>query len=49
MAYLEQTYEDDIHPIDIVESLANTNDWDFDRIAEIRSPWRSKANGAPIL
>jgi hypothetical protein len=47
MAYLEQTYEDDIHPIDIVESLANTNDWDFDRIAEdqiamaIEGQWRT--------
>lgn len=47
MALLEQAIEDDIHPIDIVESLASTNDWDFDRIAEnqiamaIEGQWRT--------
>ena len=47
MALLEQSYEDDIHPIDIVQSLANTNDWDFDRIADdqiamaIEGQWRT--------
>ena len=34
MALLEQYLEDDIHPIDIVEHLAERHDWDFDRIAD---------------
>jgi len=37
----------EIHPIDIVESLAETRDWDFDRIADdqiamvVEGSWRS--------
>ena len=26
---------EDLHPIDIVESLAEERDWDFDRIADV--------------
>ena len=39
--------EDEIHPIDIVESLATHNEWDFDRIAEdqiamaVEGQWRT--------
>ena len=32
MALSEQYLEDDLHPIDIVEHIADHNDWDFDRI-----------------
>lgn len=47
MALSEQLLEDDIHPIDIVESLAATHDWDFDRIADdqiamaVEGQWRT--------
>ena len=34
MALSEQFIEDEIHPIDIAESLAEHHDWDFDRIAD---------------
>ncbi|QDL91403.1 diacylglyceryl transferase [Paroceanicella profunda] len=40
-------FTDDIHPIDIVETLAAHHDWDFDRVAEdqiamsIEGSWRS--------
>ena len=34
MALSEQFIEDETHPIDIVESLAEHRDWDFDRIAD---------------
>jgi hypothetical protein len=41
------SFSEDIHPIDIVESLAEERDWEFDRIAEdqiamaIDGTWRS--------
>ena len=47
MALSEQYIEDDIHPIDIVEHLANHHDWDFDRISEeqiamaVEGQWRT--------
>lgn len=48
MTTLEQyLHTDDIHPIDIVESLAEHHDWDFDRIAEdqiamsVAGSWRT--------
>ena len=47
MALTEQYLTDDIHPIDIVEHLAETHDWDFDRIAEdqiamaVEGQWRT--------
>ena len=34
MALSEQLLDDDIHPIDLVESVAEYNEWDFDRIAD---------------
>ena len=50
MAQTESSYfTDDIHPIDIVESVATDHDWDFDRLAEdqiamaIEGQWRSYA------
>ena len=47
MALSEHGLEDDIHPIDIVEHLATSHDWDFDRIGEdqiamaIEGSWRT--------
>lgn len=47
MALSEQYLEDDIHPIDIVEHLAEHNEWDFDRIADdqiamaVEGQWRT--------
>lgn len=40
-------YSEDLHPIDIVETLAEHRDWDFDRVAEdqiamaVEGAWRS--------
>ena len=34
MALSEHILEDDIHPIDIVEHLAEHHDWDFDRVGD---------------
>lgn len=47
MALSEHILEDDIHPIDIVETLAAHHDWDFDRIADdqiamaVEGQWRT--------
>lgn len=47
MALSEQFLSDDIHPIDIVEHLAEHHDWDFDRIADdqiamaVEGQWRT--------
>ena len=47
MASLEQYIEDDIHPIDLVEHLAEHHDWDFDRIHDdqiamaVEGQWRT--------
>ncbi|PWE33349.1 diacylglyceryl transferase [Maritimibacter sp. 55A14] len=48
MSNLEQYLQtDDIHPIDIVETLAQHHDWDFDRIADdqiamaVEGAWRT--------
>jgi len=47
MALSEHFLEDDLHPIDIVESLAAHHDWDFDRIGEdqiamaVEGQWRT--------
>ena len=47
MALSEQYLEDEIHPIDIVEHLAEHRDWDFDRIGEdqiamaVEGQWRT--------
>ena len=34
MALTEHFYEEEIHPIDIVEHIAEHHEWDFDRIAD---------------
>lgn len=47
MALSEQYLEDDIHPIDIVETLAEHHAWDFDRIGDdqiamaVEGQWRT--------
>ncbi|MBO6867954.1 hypothetical protein SAMN04488045_2972 [Thalassococcus halodurans] len=47
MALSEQYLEEDIHPIDIVEHIANHHDWDFDRIGDdqiamaVEGQWRT--------
>ncbi|NIZ14431.1 YbjN domain-containing protein [Phaeobacter sp. HF9A] len=47
MALSEHHVEDDLHPIDIVENLACSHDWDFDRIADdqiamaVEGQWRT--------
>ncbi|MGD9864874.1 MAG: YbjN domain-containing protein [Pseudodonghicola sp.] len=47
MALSEYMLEDDIHPIDIVEHLAEFHDWDFDRIGDdqiamaVEGQWRT--------
>lgn len=47
MALSEHVLEDDIHPIDIVEHLAENHDWDFDRIGDdqiamaVEGQWRT--------
>ncbi len=47
MALSEQFLTDDIHPIDMVEHLAETQDWDFDRIGDdqiamaVEGQWRT--------
>lgn len=47
MALSEQFFEDDIHPIDIVENLAARHEWDFDRISDeqiamaVEGQWRT--------
>lgn len=49
MAHSEQIFQEDLHPIDIVEHLAQHHDWDFDRIAEdriamaVEGQWRTYA------
>ena len=47
MALSENYLSDDIHPIDIVETLATEHDWDFDRIGDdqiamaVEGQWRT--------
>lgn len=47
MALTEHFYEEEVHPIDIVEHLAEHNEWDFDRIADdqiamaVEGQWRT--------
>lgn len=47
MALSEQYLTEDLHPIDIVEHLAEHHDWDFDRIADdqiamaVEGQWRT--------
>jgi len=47
MALSEQFISEEMHPIDIVEHIAEYNDWDFDRIADdqiamaVEGQWRT--------
>ena len=47
MALSEQYLEEDIHPIDIVEHIAEHHDWDFDRMGDdqiamaVAGQWRT--------
>ena len=47
MALSEQYLKEDLHPIDIVEHLAEHHDWDFDRIGDdqiamaVEGQWRT--------
>ncbi|MFX0543769.1 YbjN domain-containing protein [Roseovarius sp. S4756] len=47
MALSEQFLTDDIHPIDMVENLAEHNDWQFDRVGDdqiamaVEGQWRT--------
>ena len=47
MALSEQFLQEDLHPIDIVEHIAEHHDWDFDRIADdqiamaVEGQWRT--------
>lgn len=47
MALSEQYLDDDIHPIDIVEHLAEHHEWDFDRVGDdqiamsVEGQWRT--------
>ncbi|TDE36668.1 YbjN domain-containing protein [Antarcticimicrobium sediminis] len=47
MALSEHFLEEDIHPIDIVEHIAESHDWDFDRIGDdqiamaVEGQWRT--------
>ncbi len=34
MSFAEQFHTEDLHPIDIVENLAEHHDWDFDRVGD---------------
>jgi hypothetical protein len=47
MALSEHFFQEDLHPIDIVEHLAEHHEWDFDRIADdqiamaVEGQWRT--------
>jgi len=47
MAFSEQFYQEDLHPIDIVEHLAADHDWEFDRVGDdqiamaVEGRWRT--------
>ncbi len=47
MALAEQLLSEDLHPIDIVEHLAEHHDWDFDRVGDdqiamaVEGQWRT--------
>ena len=46
MSLTEQFSTEDLHPIDIVETLAEHHEWDFDRVADdqiamaVEGQWR---------
>jgi hypothetical protein len=47
MSLSEQFFEEDLHPIDVVQNIATHNEWDFDRIADdqiamsVEGQWRT--------
>lgn len=47
MAFSEHMLEEEIHPIDIVETIASHHDWEFDRIGDdqiamaVEAQWRT--------
>ncbi|WP_417259488.1 YbjN domain-containing protein [Celeribacter sp.] len=47
MSLIEHDISEDIHPIDLVETLAEYNDWEFERVAEdqiamaVEGQWRT--------
>jgi len=47
MSLSEQLHTDDLHPIDIVEHIAEHHEWDFDRVADdqiamaVEGQWRT--------
>ena len=47
MAHTEQFYTEELHPIDIVEHIAEHHEWDFDRVADdqiamaVEGQWRT--------
>lgn len=47
MSLIERDISEDIHPIDLVETLAEYNDWEFERVAEdqiamaVEGQWRT--------
>ncbi|MEN8708405.1 MAG: YbjN domain-containing protein [Paracoccaceae bacterium] len=47
MAYIDTLLEDEQHPIDLIESIAENQDWEFDRVGEdqiamaVEGAWRT--------
>jgi len=47
MSLSEQFHTDDLHPIDVVETIATHHEWDFDRVADdqiamaVEGQWRT--------
>jgi len=47
MAIVEDLLSDDVHPIDVVETLASHHEWDFDRVTDdqiamaVEGQWRT--------
>ena len=48
MALNEQFLEEEIHPIDIVEHIAEHHEWEFDRMKKIKSQWPLRRSGGHI-
>lgn len=49
MALTENLLDGDIHPIDLVESVAEYNEWDFDRIADDQIAMAVEGSGEHTL
>jgi hypothetical protein len=47
MSLIESSFSEDLHPIDLVEHLAETHDWEFDRVDDdqismaVEGQWRT--------